>query len=572
MARHHDAAAELVASLSYNAAVSQHSVGVSNRLIRRRPFRQGHAFDAWPIDRCEPVVPDPGLDVRAASSFLSSLWLALDAPAMARDLAVLVHNAMARDPLAAIRFAPHAFATARTAFRRRSVLPARHNFTVLPTGIPCDRATRATGTPCRCIERKIEVRPRRLDKPDHLGDERLEVLVPADQFGLRKPVLESRATGPPAHPQRNRADAAPLRATRIRTQRTLADREMDRIVPRRPLPIDGFISISSDASVEPAVQFEPAPFTARMSVKPEEPDISEELEQAYKKLKLSGEVPAGVDENPAARHNYMNELGRRIGLRRRAAAVGEELLLEFNNVKPKDPNQSLFVRFKYDVAVNPPDLSIYSKWAIGDVRQLRLAANPDTPIYSLERKDVIRTFREFSVPADAVAGDGYLAVAFLNAPLNNTAVIFPFEDGLELLYKADTFTANFIRAVLLIFVRLVFLASLAVFAGSFLSFPVAILLCLAIFTMTSMSGFIGESFDVVGGNAGPVYTWFLHPILSLLPHFDKFDPSQFLVPARLLSWSLLASIGFSTLCLRALALVILSLWIFTCREIAKVIV
>jgi hypothetical protein len=314
-------------------------------------------------------------------------------------------------------------------------------------------------------------------------------------------------------------------------------------------------------------------FTARASVKPEAPDISQELEQAYKKLKQNGEVPAGVDENPVARHNYMNELGRRIGLRRRAAVVGEELLLEFNNVKPKDPNQNLFVRFKYDVAVNPQDLSIYSKWVIGDVRQLRLAtANLDTPIYSLERKDVIRTFREFSVPADAVASDGYLAVAFLNVPLNNTVVIFPFTDGLELLYKADTFTANFIRAVLLIFVRLVFLASLAVFAGSFLSFPVAILLCMAVFTMANMSGFIGESFDVVGGNVSLVYTWFLQPILSLLPHFDKFGSSQFLVPARLLSWSLLAWLGFSTLCLRALLLVILSLLIFTYREIAKVIV
>ena len=163
-------------------------------------------------------------------------------------------------------------------------------------------------------------------------------------------------------------------------------------------------------------------------------------------------------------------------------------------------------------------------------------------------------------------------MAFLNDPLNNTAVIFPFEDGLELLYKADTFTANFIRAVLLIFVRLIFLAALAVFAGSFLSFSVAILLCIAVFTMTNMSGFIGESFDVVGGNVSPVYTWFLQPILSLLPHFDKFDSSQFLVPARLLSWSLLAWISFSTLCLRALVLVILSLLIFTYREIAKVIV
>jgi hypothetical protein len=311
-------------------------------------------------------------------------------------------------------------------------------------------------------------------------------------------------------------------------------------------------------------------FTARASLAPVEPDISQELDQAYNKLKQAGEVPAGVDGNPVARRNYKNELARRIGLRKRAAMVGEELLWEFNNVKPQDPN--LFIRFKYDVAVNPQDLSIYSKWVVGDVRQLHLATPIETPLYSLERKDLIRTFREFTVPADAVAGDGYLALAFLNDPLNDTVVIFPFEDGLELLYKADTFTANFIRAALLIFVRLVFLAALAVFAGSFLSFPVAILLCLSIFTMANMSGYIGESYNVVGAGPGGLYSYCLKPLIMLLPEFDQVSPSKFLVPARLLSWSLLAWLGFTTVCLKALPLAIMSLLIFTYREIAKVIV
>jgi hypothetical protein len=313
-------------------------------------------------------------------------------------------------------------------------------------------------------------------------------------------------------------------------------------------------------------------FTARASLTPAEPDISAELDQAYNKLKQAGEVPAGVDETPAARKNYRAELARRIGLRKRAAVVGEEMLWEFNNVRPSDPNQSLFVRFKYDVAVNPSDLQIYSRWLVGDVRQLRLAGVIETPLYSMERKDLIRTFREFEVPADAVAGDGYLALAFLNVPLNDTVVIFPLEDGLEVLYKADTFTANFLRAVLLIFVRLIFLAALAVFAGSFLSFPVAILLCLAVFTMANMSGFINESFDFLGENVNKVYYYSLKPLISLLPQFDQFSPSKFLVPARLLSWSLLAKLGFSTLCLKALPLALLSLLIFSYREIAKVIV
>ncbi|MFH1371717.1 MAG: hypothetical protein ABII09_10600 [Planctomycetota bacterium] len=312
-------------------------------------------------------------------------------------------------------------------------------------------------------------------------------------------------------------------------------------------------------------------FTARASLTPEEPDISTELDNVYNKLKESGELPAGVDEHPVARRNYRKELATRIGLRKRAAVVGEEMLWEFNNVRPEDPNQSLFVRFKYDVAVNPQDQQIYSRWIIGDVRQIQTTGVLETPVYSLERKDLIRTFHEFEVPADAVAPDGYVALAFQNVPLNDTVVIFPPEDGLELLYKADTFTANFFRTVLLVLVRLVFLAALAVFAGSFLSFPVAILLCLAVFAMANMSGFINESFESLGANISKVYYYSFKPLIGLLPQFDQPGVSKYLVFARLFSWPELAKLGASTLCLKALPLVILSLIIFSYREIAKVI-
>lgn len=313
-------------------------------------------------------------------------------------------------------------------------------------------------------------------------------------------------------------------------------------------------------------------FTARASIVPPRPDVSKEVDEAYEKLKRAGEVPAGVDENPAAKKNYKNEMASRIGLRKRAASVGEELLWEFENVRLREPNQPIYVRFKYDVAVNPEDLSIYSRWVIGDIRQIRLGGPIVTPVYSLERKDLIRTSQEFKVPGVCVASDGYLAVAFLNVPLNDTAVIFPFEDGFEVLFKADSFTLNFIRTVLLVFVRLVFLAALAVFAGSFLSFPVAILLCLAVFTMANMSGFINESFDFLGANINRIYYYSLKPVVNMLPEFDRENPSKYLIPARLLSWSALGKLSWTTLGLKAIPLTLLSLIIFKFREIAKVIV
>ncbi len=336
--------------------------------------------------------------------------------------------------------------------------------------------------------------------------------------------------------------------------------------------ITSLMPVFMHADAEQIAQLHNEFFTARASVKPQQPDISQELDEAYNKLKKQGEVPAGVDENPAARHNYRKELARRIGLRRRAAVVGEELVMEFKDVKVKEPNQALFIRYKYDVAVNPADLSIYSRWVAGDVRQFNLAAPLDTPLYSTDRKDLIRTFREFAIPADSVARDGYFALAFQNVPLNNTVVMFPLEDGIELLYKADTFTLNFIRVVFIIFVRLVFLAALAIFAGSFLSFPVAILLCLAVFTMANMSGYIGESYNVVGGQPNSLYSYILKPFIMLLPAFDQLTAAEYLVPGRLLSWPVFAWHGFAVLFLKSLPLAIMSLLVFSFREIAKVIV
>ncbi len=308
-------------------------------------------------------------------------------------------------------------------------------------------------------------------------------------------------------------------------------------------------------------------FTARASLTPAEVDVTDEVLDTYRKLEKSGQLPQG-----GSRQEIIAELTRRKRLEKRAAVVGRELLWEFHNVKPLDPNQSLFIRFKYDVSVNPPDLHIFSRWIVGDYRQVEYGAKIETPIYTFDRNDLIRTFNEIEVPADAVAEDGYLAIGFFNVPLNNTPVIFSPEDGLEVLYKADTFTANFLRAVSLILFRLVFLACLGILASTFLSFPVAILLCLVVFFTGTISGFIAESFDYLSGNLSNVYSYTIRPVITLLPQFDKFNPAKFLVPARILSWSLLAKAAFSMVCIKAFFLLLLALLIFSYREIAKIII
>jgi len=301
-------------------------------------------------------------------------------------------------------------------------------------------------------------------------------------------------------------------------------------------------------------------FTARAALTPPEVDVTAEVLDTYEKLKKTGQLPPEAGEN-----EIKAELTRRKQLWKRAAVVGQWLVWEFNNVRVLDPNESLFIRYKYEVSINPPDMQVYSRWDVGDNRQY-------PPAYeSFLRKDPIRTFRELEVPAYLIADDGYLAIRFLNVPLNRTTVIFP-PDGLEVLYKADTFTANFVRVVLLILFRLVFLASLGTLAATFLSFPVAILFSLCIFFTATISGFCLESFDYLGEKLTWVYYYTVRPLILLLPQFDKFNPAQFLVPARIVPWSLLAKVAGLMICIKAFLLLLLALLIFKFREIAKIII
>ena len=321
-----------------------------------------------------------------------------------------------------------------------------------------------------------------------------------------------------------------------------------------------FIKASEGELIEANNEF----FAARASLTVPEVDVTQEVAKKYTELDRRGELPADVP-----REEIIAQLTQQEQLAKRAAGVGQVLLWDFDNVEPLA--ESIFIRFKYDVSVNPPDSQAWGRWFAGDYQYFKYGTLSKTPIYDEMQKHSVRDFHEIEIPAEVVPEHGHLAVAFMNAPLNSVAIIFP-PDGLEVLYKADSFGGNFVRAVLLILFRLIFLACLGVLAATFLSFPVAILFCFVIFFTASFSGFVLESFDFLGENIGAVYSYSLKWLIQLLPQFDKFNPTKFLVPARLISWSLLAKCALLMVCIKAFLILIFSLIIFRYREIAKITV
>ncbi|MFC1781172.1 ABC transporter permease [Planctomycetota bacterium] len=309
-------------------------------------------------------------------------------------------------------------------------------------------------------------------------------------------------------------------------------------------------------------------FTARKALTIPEIDVSQEVLERYEELKKKGMISS--DYTSEEQEQIIAELTTQAQLEKRAANLGESLIWDFDNVKPR--SETMFIRFKYGTAVEPGDNQVFGRWFAGDGRFVKYGEKPEKMILDSIFKHSIGTFHEIEFPSEVIPDNGRLTIAFQNpASYNETAVIFP-PDGLEILYKTDTFTGNFIRSVLLIFCRLIFLACMGTLTATFVSFPVAMLMCLVMFFIATISGFIIESFNALGENLSILYSYTLKWVVRLLPQFDKYNPTDFLVQAKFLSWTVLAQCVVVMVCIKSFLLIALSFIIFSYREIAKIIV
>jgi hypothetical protein len=111
------------------------------------------------------------------------------------------------------------------------------------------------------------------------------------------------------------------------------------------------------------------------------------------------------------------------------------------------------------------------------------------------------TFHEFEIPPDLFDDKGVLTITVINP--NNSALLFPLDEGMEVLYPEGGFTLNYARGLGIIFCWMALMAALGLMAASFLSFPVASFFALAMMVMVLSSGTLAaavESGSIAAGN------------------------------------------------------------------------
>jgi len=235
-------------------------------------------------------------------------------------------------------------------------------------------------------------------------------------------------------------------------------------------------------------------------------------------------------------------------------------------------NKPLQLRVKFNSAQKSPSGTFVALWQVGDPNSANLWRSEPMSLAP-------DTFHEFQIPANLFDDKGVLTVLFINQ--NDTALLFPLEDGLEVLYPQGGFTLNFARGLGIIFCWMALLAALGLMAASFLTFPVAAFFSLAVLTIGLSSGTLHEvveSGTVMGGNGETgvmghsVVDAMLIPLfkgcLTVIKLVENFSPIDSLSSGRSISWSELGTAFGQIVLLPGGIIAVIGILLFNRRELA----
>ena len=244
------------------------------------------------------------------------------------------------------------------------------------------------------------------------------------------------------------------------------------------------------------------------------------------------------------------------------------LAAEKNLIKGK----SLQLRIKFHAAQKSKSGTYMGIWQVGEPNKTQLwRSNP----MSLSGN----TFHEITIPANLVDANGMLTVTFMNA--NNTALLFPLDDGMEVLYPEGGFAMNFVRGLGIIFCWMALLAALGLMAASFLSFPVAAFFALAmlivVFSSSTLASAVQTGSVAVGnpetGQAGHsaadiVLIPAFKGVLAVIKLVKSFSPVNDLSSGRCITWGELAAAFAQIVLLVGGVFVVTGIILFNRRELA----
>ncbi len=235
-------------------------------------------------------------------------------------------------------------------------------------------------------------------------------------------------------------------------------------------------------------------------------------------------------------------------------------------------DQPIQLRVKFFPAQKNDSGTYVGAWEIGP---------PNGRRYRLEQPSLApETFHEFAVPPGLLDDNGDLYIGFVN--LNTTALLFPLDEGIEVLYRESGFGLNFIRGLAIIACWLALLAAIGLASASFLSFPVAAFVSLGVMIVGLSSGTVRQVVEeggiaainhdtghvdnptVLDQVALPIF----QGLLKIIDLVHGFSPIDSLSSGRSVSWGELARAVAQIVLLMGGGFAAIGIASFTRRELA----
>lgn len=299
------------------------------------------------------------------------------------------------------------------------------------------------------------------------------------------------------------------------------------------------------------VQLRDAVLTARKSTRPSYDTLTSEQLRVRIDQEIAGSPELALqEETPEMRREVGNFIQQAYNAGQRVIPPGMARTYKFENLGPaRNRTSSLVLRYRFHILEDSTHTVYRAAFLFNDQQ-------PWIP-----REYVPDTSHDFLIGPDLIREDGTLTIRIVNlyeAPPNSPYGSLNFEmDDFELLYQVANFEGNFCRALLVLFTKLSFIATLGILFSTFLSFPVALLAAFTVFIAGSLAPFLATSlaefrpppiFQMDSFTAGQFIEWFFksivrwigYAIVFVMSGFGETSPTASLVQGKYIPWSVVA--------------------------------
>ena len=324
---------------------------------------------------------------------------------------------------------------------------------------------------------------------------------------------------------------------------------------------------------------------ARRSIVPPWPKRAFDLvEQHWQELKDRGEeLPSNVHQ----REGYKMRILDGVLSELYTVMPGHSLVMKIDGLESGRQQGDLFVR--WEAFASTPGTNLMGTWVV--MRRESVVDEEGKQAFQFVTVHVERppvwgyasvsyAKNEFQMPASVVPADGTLFFRYDNL-YTRAAAMFNHTVPIEVLQEQGTFWPNYYRALLVLLCHVALLAALGVMAGSVFSFPVASLTVAFIFIVGLIGPWINNLLEPWSPTVDfPIHTdllltaWRrgLQGFLAVMPHFGKYNPLTDLTDGITVPWSFVGSAGAVMVFIKGAVAMLIGMYFYARRELARVIV